>query len=170
MATKQIDTTPKRLRELAERLATDHYETYWALHHAANEKAAQPPSAKNLLSDLVDVLDAYEGRRPTFANQGQAMDGYAALAAFVDLAQRAKRHTEQRSEEAQREIDHLGALNSDLVEPLQLDDVDRALIKRVDQAVRFADDGHTFWDAIDEGEVLAALRLLIMIIDEGHAA
>lgn len=59
--------------------------------------------------------------------------------------------------------------NSGSLEPIQLDDVDRQLLKRVEQAVRLADDGHKFWDAIDEDEVIEALRLLAMLIEEGHA-
>lgn len=40
--------------------------------------------------DLVSVLDAYDGQKPLVSCQGQAMDGYSALANFVDIAKSAR--------------------------------------------------------------------------------
>ena len=42
---------------------------------------------KKFLSDLVDILDAYKGNKTLISNQGQAMDGYSALANFVYIAE-----------------------------------------------------------------------------------
>ena len=43
-----------------------------------------------IIDKLVELLDAYEGGTATISNQGQAMDGYSALANFVSIAKRAK--------------------------------------------------------------------------------
>lgn len=43
-----------------------------------------------IIDRLVEILDAYEGGAETISNQGQAMDGYSALANFVSVAKRAK--------------------------------------------------------------------------------
>ena len=45
---------------------------------------------KEIIQDLVDILDAYEGGAELASNQGQAMDGYSALANFVDIAEKAR--------------------------------------------------------------------------------
>lgn len=45
---------------------------------------------RKLLKDFVEVLDAYEGGGALVSCQGQAMDGYAALANFIYLARKAK--------------------------------------------------------------------------------
>lgn len=39
---------------------------------------------------LVRILDAYEGGVELVSNQGQALDGYSALAEFVGLAKEAR--------------------------------------------------------------------------------
>ena len=43
-----------------------------------------------LLAKLVLTLDAYEGRDALVSNQGQAMDGYSALANFKSIAEEAR--------------------------------------------------------------------------------
>jgi len=43
-----------------------------------------------ILEELILVLDAYKGYKPTVSNQGQAMDGFSALANFVSIAEKAK--------------------------------------------------------------------------------
>ena len=48
------------------------------------------PRVRQLLVDIVNILDAYEGQTELISNQGQAMDGYSALANFVSVAKRAK--------------------------------------------------------------------------------
>ena len=40
------------------------------------------------LLDLVKVHDAYTGGVETLANQGQAMDGFSALANYDDIAEK----------------------------------------------------------------------------------
>jgi len=40
--------------------------------------------------DLVATLNAYEGGGSSIANQGQALDGFSALAGFVNTAKRAR--------------------------------------------------------------------------------
>jgi len=46
-----------------------------------------------ILKSMVDVLDAYENTKETLSNQGQAMDGFSALANFLELAKEARRLT-----------------------------------------------------------------------------
>lgn len=46
---------------------------------------------KEIIKQLIFILDCYEGQRPLLSNQGQALDGYSALAAFVSLAEKAKK-------------------------------------------------------------------------------
>lgn len=43
---------------------------------------------KHLVTQLIDVLNVYEGHRTLFACQGQSMDGYSALANFLDIAKK----------------------------------------------------------------------------------
>ena len=43
------------------------------------------------INKMVEILDAFKGGKPMMSNQGQAMDGYAALAHFTDLAEQAKK-------------------------------------------------------------------------------
>jgi len=44
----------------------------------------------DIVDQLINILNDYRGEKATFANQGQAMNGYSALAEFVSLAQKAK--------------------------------------------------------------------------------
>ena len=39
---------------------------------------------------LAKTLDAYESKEPLFSCQGQAMDGYSALAQFIAIAKQAR--------------------------------------------------------------------------------
>lgn len=54
--------------------------------------------------------------------------------------------------------------------PYELDDVDRYLLVKVRKAVAFEDNGDPAKDVIDESEMIDAMRLLLSIIDAGHAA
>lgn len=45
---------------------------------------------KEIIKQLIRVLDAYEGKTSLISNQGQALDGYSALANFVEIARKAK--------------------------------------------------------------------------------
>jgi hypothetical protein len=47
-----------------------------------------------LMDQLVTVYDAYHLQKETFANQGQALDGYSALANYDDLARQIKEELE----------------------------------------------------------------------------
>lgn len=49
-----------------------------------------PDTIQKIVRDMVRLLDIYEGRAPLLSNQGQALDGYSALANFVAIAQRAR--------------------------------------------------------------------------------
>lgn len=49
-----------------------------------------------ILKSLVDVLNAYEGATSLISNQGQALDGYSALASFLDIARKAKNYLENK--------------------------------------------------------------------------
>ena len=43
-----------------------------------------------IIDDLTDVINAYEAHNQLFSCQGQAMDGYSALANFVQIAKKAR--------------------------------------------------------------------------------
>jgi hypothetical protein len=45
---------------------------------------------KALCAELVHIANALDGKNALISNQGQAMDGYSALAAFRDVADRAR--------------------------------------------------------------------------------
>jgi hypothetical protein len=45
---------------------------------------------KALCAELVRIANALDGGAPLVGNQGQALDGYSALAAFRDVATRAR--------------------------------------------------------------------------------
>jgi hypothetical protein len=45
---------------------------------------------KVLCAELVHIANALDGKNALISNQGQAMDGYSALAAFRDVANRAR--------------------------------------------------------------------------------
>lgn len=45
---------------------------------------------KQIAEKLIRILDLYEEGTPLVSNQGQALDGYSALAEFVALAKIAK--------------------------------------------------------------------------------
>lgn len=49
-----------------------------------------------LLIELVEVLDAYEGKKELVSNQGQALDGFSALAEFVCIARKARELCKQQ--------------------------------------------------------------------------
>lgn len=50
----------------------------------------QVETYSEIIDRLVRVIDAYEGQNALFSCQGQAMDGYSALAEFVDIAKNAR--------------------------------------------------------------------------------
>jgi hypothetical protein len=52
----------------------------------------------------------------------------------------------------------------------EMDDLDRELLVRVRLAIEYVNEGHPAKDAIDEIEMIDAMRLLLKIIDAGHAA
>ena len=45
---------------------------------------------KEIVVKLINILDCYEGGTEIVSNQGQSLDGYSALANFVELARKAK--------------------------------------------------------------------------------
>lgn len=45
---------------------------------------------KEVCVKLVRILDAYEGGTAIMSNQGQALDGYSALANFISIAKKAR--------------------------------------------------------------------------------
>ena len=66
-----------------------------------------------LCTELVAIEDALTGRAPVTANQGQALDGFSALAQFRDIAERARAALAQPETEPQGltddELDGLAA-------------------------------------------------------------
>ena len=59
-------------------------------NRALKKKIKELKRGWKIIIDLIAVLNAYEGGVETISNQGQAMDGYSALANFVSVAKRAK--------------------------------------------------------------------------------
>ncbi len=53
-----------------------------------------PMTKDEIVEKLVRIIDVYEGGDALFSNQGQAMDGYSALAEFVSLAKIARDNKE----------------------------------------------------------------------------
>jgi len=51
----------------------------------------------NFEKEMIRILNAYEGGDELISNQGQALDGYSALANFVELARRIKQEYENKS-------------------------------------------------------------------------
>ena len=45
---------------------------------------------ERIMDDLVRVVNAYEGKGALFSCQGQGMDGYSALANFIEIAKKAR--------------------------------------------------------------------------------
>lgn len=52
----------------------------------------------------------------------------------------------------------------------EMDDIDRALVAKVREAIVYDDNGDPARDVIDEGEMIDAMRLLLKIVDAGNAA
>lgn len=44
-----------------------------------------------IVEDLIRILNAYENGKDLISNQGQALDGFSALAEFVGLATKARK-------------------------------------------------------------------------------
>lgn len=57
-----------------------------------------------------------------------------------------------------------------MMEPHEMDDVDRALVAKVREAISYEDNGDPAKDVIDYDEMIDAMRLLLQIIDAGCAA
>jgi hypothetical protein len=58
---------------------------------------------EEIIQQLISILDCYEGKIPLISNQGQAMDGYSALANFLNLAREVKLQTLKENEERKKE-------------------------------------------------------------------
>ena len=43
-----------------------------------------------IVNELINILLAYEDKTELLSNQGQALDGYSALAASIEIAKRAR--------------------------------------------------------------------------------
>ena len=52
----------------------------------------------------------------------------------------------------------------------EMDDPDRELVEKIRKAIAYEDRGDPAKDAIGEDEMIDAMRLLLAIIDSGHAA
>ena len=51
-----------------------------------------------IITSLVRILDAYKGHQSLVSCQGQGMDGYSALANFVNVAEEAKSLLESKKQ------------------------------------------------------------------------
>jgi len=59
---------------------------------ARNQRKNHKMEEKDIIiRNLIDTLNAYEGGEVLIANQGQALDGFSALATFVSIATRARK-------------------------------------------------------------------------------
>jgi len=69
----------------------DHfYCRYWEKEEVEEVLLSEHEMTLDLLTKLVLTLDAYEGGDSLVSNQGQAMDGYSALANFKSIAEEAR--------------------------------------------------------------------------------
>lgn len=50
---------------------------------------------------------------------------------------------------------------------MNLSDAQKAIVEKARKAVRFAENGDPVKDAIDDDEIVDALRLLVQVADEG---
>ena len=66
-----------------------------------------------LCKKLVEIEDAISGGSVRFSNQGQALDGYSALAAFRDVADRARAALAEQPVTSMDKLDRLIALDRD---------------------------------------------------------
>ena len=55
------------------------------------------------------------------------------------------------------------------MEEYELDDMDRALVAKVREAIEYENNGDPAKDVIDYDEMIDAMRLLVQIIDAGCA-
>lgn len=53
---------------------------------------------KKILKQLINILDAYENKDTLTGNQGQALDGYSALANFISIAEKARNYLSGKEE------------------------------------------------------------------------
>ena len=51
----------------------------------------------------------------------------------------------------------------------EMDDLDRALVEKVREAIIYDDNGDPARDVVDESDMIEAMRLLLRIIDKGYA-
>ena len=66
-----------------------------------------------LCEELIEIKDALSGGSVRFSNQGQALDGYSALAAFRDVADRARAALAEQPVTSMDKLDRLIALDRD---------------------------------------------------------
>ena len=55
------------------------------------------------------------------------------------------------------------------IKPYELDGLDRELLKKVREAVKYADNGDPVRDVVDEIDMIEAMCLLVQIVDAGCA-
>jgi hypothetical protein len=85
---------------------------------------------KQLCAELVRIANALDGGAPLVGNQGQALDGYSALAAFRDVATRARAALAQPAPEQPTVMEIIELANE--IEAAELGQVDlvRAALAR----------------------------------------
>ncbi len=54
---------------------------------------------EEVVKKLIKILDCYDGGTVLISNQGQALDGFSALAEFVSLARKAKKEENEKGQE-----------------------------------------------------------------------
>jgi hypothetical protein len=85
---------------------------------------------RDLIQRLIDIADALDGRKPLVFSQGQAMDGFTALANFQALANEARAYLSQPEPEGPTVMEIIELADEIEAEELgQVDLVRRALAR-----------------------------------------
>jgi hypothetical protein len=52
---------------------------------------------KDIIKKLIEILNLYENKTPLISNQGQVLDGYSALAEFINIAKEARENAKKKT-------------------------------------------------------------------------
>jgi hypothetical protein len=105
---------------------------------------------KQLCAELVRIANALDGGAPLVGNQGQALDGYSALAAFRDVATRARAALADREPDAiKAAMQHPGVAEviamSTLAQPKPKEPTKAELRQIFDDQSGFINDEQVMW-------------------------
>lgn len=120
------------------------------------------------------AVDALADRHP-----GETLGLYALTPADVGAVNAARKERADRISAAATALNTAATAtrwssglvaSEEMMEPYEMDDVDRALVAKVREAIAYEDNGDPAKDVIDDDEMIDAMRLLLQIIDAGCAA